>query len=202
MIHMVGDRIVVTVVGLPGSGKSMAADMLKKRGFEVIELGDIWRELLKKNHISRFDPIGTREFTRKIRQKYGKDVYARYAYRKIQKKRHLVAIMGIRSTYEMAYLKKHLKGIHVIALLAPIKMRYGRLKARGKPEDPKDFKDFKWLDTRERRGFMKARSEEKHGVMHIIKDADYVIANTSTISRLESNIGKVVKKIKESGGSG
>ena len=194
---MARSRIVVTVVGLPGSGKSMAAEMLKKKGFEVIELGDIWRELLKKNHISRFDPIGTREFTRRIRQRFGKDVYARYAFRKVQKKRALVAIMGIRSTYEMDYLKKHLKNVYIIALLAPMRMRYGRLKARGKPEDPKDLKDFKWLDTREKRGFMKARSEEKHGVMHIIKGADYVIANTSTVSKLESNISKVVNKIKE-----
>ena len=190
-------RVVITVVGLPGSGKSLSADMLKKRGFEVIELGDIWRELLRKNHISRFDPIGTREFTRKIRQKYGKDVYARYAFSKIRKNKDHVAIMGIRSTYEMDYLKKRIKDIYIVALLAPIKTRFGRLKARGKPEDPKDMKDFMWLDTREKRGFMKARSEERHGIMHIIKDADYVIANTSTVKALEENIGKVVKKVKE-----
>ena len=194
---MVSRKIVVTVVGLPASGKSMAAEMLKKKGFEVIELGDIWRELLKKNHISRFDPIGTREFTRKIRQRYGKDVYARHALRKVRKGENHVAIMGLRSTYEMDYLKKHLKNIYVIALLAPMKMRYGRLKARGKPEDPKSYKTFKWLDTRERRGFMKAKSEEKHGVMHIINDADYVIANTSTVGKFEDNVEKVVKKIKE-----
>ena len=190
------ERIVVTVVGLPGSGKSLAADMLKKRGFEVIELGDIWRELLKKNHISRFDPKGTREFTRKIRQKYGKDVYARYAFKKVQKKRHLVAIMGIRSTYEMDYLKRHLDNIYTIALLAPMGMRFERLKTRGKPEDPKTLKDFKWLNTRERRGFMKAPSEEKHGVMRIIRSADYVIANTSTVRKLEENLAGVLKKIK------
>ena len=175
----------------------MAAEMLKDRGFTVIELGDIWRELLKKNHISRFDPMGTREFTRKIRQRYGKDVYARYALRKIGKGMDHVAIMGVRSTYEMDYLKKRLKNICIIALLAPMKMRYGRLKARGKPEDPKSYKAFKWLDTRERRGFMKAKSEEKHGVMHIINDADYVIANTSTVGKFEDNLDKVVKKIKE-----
>ena len=78
-----------------------------------------------------------------------------------------------------------------------MKMRYGRLKAQGKPEDPKSYKAFKWLDTRERRGFMKAKSEEKHGVMHIINDADYVIANTSTVGKFEDNLDKVVKKIKE-----
>ncbi|MCL4364717.1 MAG: AAA family ATPase [Candidatus Marsarchaeota archaeon] len=188
-------KIVVAFVGLPGSGKSLAADMIKKMGFEVIELGDIWRELLRKNHVSRYDPIGTREFTRKIRNKYGKDVYARYAFRKIQKNRRKVAIMGIRSTYEINYLKGRLRKVYIIALLAPMKMRFGRLKHRGKPEDPKTLESFKWLETREKRGFMKAKSEEKHGVMHIIADADYVIANTSTVKRLGWNVTRVIKEI-------
>ena len=194
---MVKGRIVVTFVGLPGSGKSMAADMIKKLGFEVIELGDIWRELLKKNHVLRDDPIGTREFTRRIREKYGKEVYARYAFRKIQKNRKKVAIMGIRSTYEINYLKKRLRKMHIIALLAPMKIRFGRLKHRGKPEDPKTLESFKWLETREKRGFMKAKSEEKHGVMHIIKDADYVIANTTTVSDLRKNVSRVIKAIEK-----
>ncbi len=183
------------VVGLPGSGKSITAKMLERRGFEVIELGDIWRELLKKNNISRFDPIATREFTRKVRQRFGKDIYAKYAFRKIQKKRKKIAIMGVRSTYEMDYLRKRIKHINIIALLAPMSVRFGRLKARGKPEDPKDLKGFKWLETREKRGFMKARSEEKHGIMHIIKEADFVIANTSTMANLDSNITKMLKEI-------
>lgn len=187
------------VVGLPGSGKSITAKMLEKRGFEVIELGDIWRELLKKNNISRFDPIATREFTRKIRQKFGKDIYAKHAFRKIQKNRKKVAVMGVRSTYEMDYLKKRIKHINIIALLAPMRVRFGRLKARGKPEDPKDLKGFKWLETRERRGYMKAKSEEKHGIMHIIKEADFVIANTSTLAKLDHNLTKLIKEIEKKG---
>ncbi len=195
---MAKNDVVVAVVGLPGSGKSMAAGMLGKMGFGVIELGDIWRELLKKNNISRSDPIGTREFTRKIRDRYGKDVYARYAFRKIQKRKGPIAIMGIRSTYEANYFRKKIKKIYVIALLAPLNVRFGRLKTRGKPEDPKKMKDFKWLDQRERRGFMKAKSEERHGVMQIIKNADYIIANTSTVKKLEDNLAGIIKEIKKS----
>lgn len=188
-------RTIITVVGLPASGKSLAAQMISKWGFEVIEFGDIWRMLLKKNNIALSDPIGTREFTRKLREKEGKDVYARYAYKEMQKKRHKVAFMGIRSTYELNYIKKRVHKIYVIALLAPMNLRFHRLLERGKPEDPKKLKDFKWLDTRERRGFMKAKKEEKHGVMHIIKDADYVIANTSTVASLEKNLHNVINEI-------
>lgn len=194
---MQNKHMVVAVVGLPGSGKSLAAGVLRRMDFRVIELGDIWRELLKKNKISRYDPIGTREFTRMLREKYGKEVYAKYACRKIKKEWRRIAIMGIRSTYEMDYFRKRIKNIRVIALLAPIEVRFGRMKERNKPEDPKTMKSFRWLDQREKQGFMKAKSEEKHGVMRIIKDSDYVIANTSTVKKLEDNVAKIINKIKE-----
>ncbi|MDE1767952.1 MAG: AAA family ATPase [Candidatus Micrarchaeota archaeon] len=194
---MVRKHLTLVIVGLPGSGKSIVAEMLKHRGFEVIELGDIWRELLKKNNISRYEPIATREFTRKIREKYGKEVYAKYAYKKIEKNRNMVAIMGVRSTYEMNYFKKRIHNIHIIALLAPLQLRYSRLKHRGKPEDPKTLKSFKWLDQREKQGFMKARSEVRHGVMRLIDHADYIIANTATIQKLEQNLDKVIGSLKE-----
>ena len=188
-------QIVVMVVGLPGSGKSTAAEILEDMGFEVIEFGDIWRELLKKNHVPRDDPIATREFTRQIREREGKDVYARYAYMKVRKNRKLVALMGVRSTYEMDYLKRKIPKMYIVALLAPLSMRFHRLKVRGKPEDPKTLEGFKWLEQREKQGFMKAKSEEKHGIMHIIGRADYVISNISTMAKLESDIRDVINTI-------
>lgn len=194
---MVGKQVVVVVVGLPGSGKSVVAGMLGKMGFGVIELGDIWRELLKKNKIDRSDPIGTREFTRRLRESEGKEVYAKYAYKRINKGKKLIAIMGVRSDYESNYFRKRIKNLYIIALLAPLNLRFGRLKTRGKPEDPKTINSFKWLDQRERQGFMREKSEEKHGVVHVMEDADYVIANTSTIDRLQANVVKVIKEIKK-----
>ena len=188
-------RTVLAIVGLPGSGKSLASVMLKRMGFGIIELGDIWRELLEKNGIPRSDPKATREFTRMIREKYGKDVYAKHAFRKIRSLRGDVAVLGIRSTYEMDYFRRRIKDMGVIALLAPMGVRFGRLKARAKPEDPKVLEDLKWLDTRERRGFMKEKSEEKHGVMKVMEGADFVIANTSTVQKLEQNLKKAVKEI-------
>ncbi len=194
---MEGKRIVLVVVGLQGSGKSLAADMLKRRGFEVIEIGDIWRELLKKNNIPRSDIKGTREFTMKLREKYGKDIYAKYVVKRIRKNMRRVAIMGVRSTYEAVYLKKKIEKLYIISLLAPLKLRFNRMRHRGKPEDPKTMENFKWLEERSKRGFMKAKSEEKHGIMQIMKDADYVISNTSTVKKLKEPLARVLNGIKK-----
>lgn len=188
-------RTVVVVVGMPGSGKSVAAGMLKGMGFSVIELGDIWRELLAKNGIPRSDVMATREFTRKLRERFGKDVYAKRAFGRIRGMRGRIAIMGVRSTYEADYLKSRIKDLSIIALVAPVRTRFGRIRARGKPEDAKSFKEFAWIDTREKRGFMKAKSEERHGVMRIIKESDFVISNTSTSNELRKSLKAAVSEI-------
>ena len=189
--------MILVIVGLPGSGKSTAAQLLREDGYEVIELGDIWRELLRENNIPRNDPIATREFTKNLRLKYGKDIYAKYAYKQVRSiSTNNIVIMGVRSTYEMDYFKKHLKGMIVIAITSPLKTRFQRLRERAKPEDPKTLKDFIWLNTREMRGFLSDKKEERHGVMVLIKSADYVISNTSTVGKLESDLKEAIDDAK------
>ena len=187
--------MILVVVGLPASGKSTVAQILREEGFDVIELGDIWRELLKKNNVPINDPRATREFTLMIREKYGKDIYAKYALKKIKKSMRHIVIMGVRSTYEMDRIKKHIKDVKVIALLSPLKISYKRLRTRAKPEDPKNLSDFNWLVTREKRGFMSDKKEEKHGVMVLIKKSDFAISNVGTIDDLRASLNQVLVKI-------
>ena len=187
--------MILVVVGLPGSGKSTVAEFLRKEDFDVIELGDIWRELLKKAKIPMNDPRATREFTKRLRLEKGKDVYARYAVKKIKKSMKHVVVMGVRSTYELNYLKKKVTDIQIIAILSPFNVRFTRMKVRGKPEDPKTLADFTWLNTREKRGFMSAKSEEKHGVSVVMRQADYAISNTGTTRDLKRNLDNVLSII-------
>ncbi len=187
--------MILIVVGLPGSGKSTVAEMLRDEGFSVIEFGDIWRELLKKTKMPLNDPRATREFTRKLREKYGKDIYARYALKKIKKNMKHVVLMGLRSTYELDYLKKKAKSIKIIAIRSPFETRFERLKKRAKPEDPKNMTDFRWLNTREKRGFLPDKKEEKHGVVVVMGKADYIITNNGTKAALRKKLDSVLSKI-------
>lgn len=187
--------MILVVVGLPGSGKSTVAETLREEGFDVIEYGDIWRELLKKAKIPMNDPRATREFTRRIREERGKDIYSRYAVRKIKKSMRHMVLMGVRTTYELDYLKKKVKGIKMIAIKSPFDTRFSRMKRRGKPEDPKNLADFKWLNTREKRGFLTEKKEEKHGVVVLMKKADYTLNNTGTKEDLKNNLLELLVKI-------
>lgn len=187
--------MILVVVGLPGSGKSTVAETLREGGFDVIEYGDIWRELLKKAKIPLNDPRATREFTRRLREEHGKDIYSRYAVKKIKKSMKHVVLMGVRSTYELDYLKKKVEGIKIIAIKSPFETRFERMKERGKPEDPKNITDFRWLNTREKRGFLPDKKEEKHGVVVIMNMADYSLSNTGTKEELKNRLMELLVKI-------
>ncbi len=186
--------MVLVVVGLQGSGKTAVANMLRKRGFNVIEIGDIWRELVKKAGIPMEDTKATREFTMQLREKEGKDVYARYACERIKNSKKVV-IMGVRSTYEMDYIKDNLKDVKVLALEAPLQVRFERMRDRGKPEDPKNMEEFIWLEERNNRGFMADKKEEEHGLLVLIKNADYIVQNTGSMTKLEEELDIALKKI-------
>ncbi len=188
--------MILIVVGLPGSGKSTVAELLRKRGFEVIELGDIWRELIKKAKLPMNDPKATREFTKRLREIKGKDVYARYAVRKIKKSMKRVVIMGLRSTYEMDYIKKRFNDIKIIAISSPFETRFRRMKKRAKPEDHLTLEGFKWQNTREKRGFMSDKREEKHGVEVVMNQADYILSNVGTTANLERDLDAILSLIR------
>jgi dephospho-CoA kinase len=187
--------MILVVVGLPGSGKSTVAETLREEGFNVIEYGDIWRELLKKAKIPLNDPRATREFTRRLREEHGKDIYSRYAVKKIRKSMKHVVLMGVRTTYELDYLRKKVEGIKIIAIKSPFETRFERMKKRAKPEDPKNIADFRWLNTREKRGFLLDKKEEKHGVVVIMGMADYVLNNTGTKEDLKNRLMELLVKI-------
>ncbi len=187
--------MILVVVGLQGSGKTTVARLLRDRGYIVIELGDIWRELVKKAGIPMEDTKATREFTMQLREKEGKDIYARYAVERIPTPAKKVVIMGVRSTYEMDYIKGHIKDVKVLALEAPLQARFERMRDRGKPEDPKTMEEFMWLEARNNQGFMADKKEAEHGLLVLVKNADYTIHNTGKMEKLGEELDKALSKI-------
>ena len=187
--------MILVVVGLQGSGKTTVARLLREKGFEVIELGDIWRELVKKAGIPMEDTKATREFTMKLREEKGKDIYARYACERIGNGAKKVVIMGVRSTYELDYIKEKMKDVKVLALEAPLETRFERMRERGKPEDPKTVEEFTWLEERNNQGFMSDKKEAEHGLLVLVKNADYTIHNTGSREKLGETLDNALSRI-------
>ncbi|MDE1860825.1 MAG: AAA family ATPase [Candidatus Micrarchaeota archaeon] len=185
----------LVVVGLPGAGKSTAAEILKEEGFQVIEFSDFWKEQMKARGIPFSDVKAGKQLSLDLRVEFGPDIFAREVVHRIKKGARDVVIMGMRSTYELDYLKEHISGLKVVALITPLETRFTRMNHRKKPDDPKNIEELKWRDVLEERGFKNDKAEEKHGLLVLIKNADYAISNTGTRDKLKSDFLDLIKAI-------
>ncbi|MDE1845840.1 MAG: AAA family ATPase [Candidatus Micrarchaeota archaeon] len=188
--------MIVCVAGLPGSGKTTVAKLLKKRGFELVEMGDLVREKMKEKKIA-ITPESIKKYAISIRTKYGKGIVAKYAMLKIKEisQKKNVAIIGIRSMQEFAAFKKKFKGIRIIAVVAPTKQRYERLVKRSWANDPKNFAKFEERERQERAGYAK-HGKKTEGVLSLVDNADYLICNTENFVRLSKDMNILTAKLR------
>lgn len=170
--------MIILITGLPGSGKSSVARILKEKGFEMIEMGNIARALAKK------EGMQVDEFSKLVRKKYGKEFYAKKVIELIKKKKGKknFVISGLRSLEELNELKKFDKNAKLIAVTAPKEIRLKRLLKRKRKTQAE-------IEARDKK-------ELKFGMGKLIKNADFVIANTSTKEELKKNVLILLKKIK------
>ncbi len=178
-------KTIIGITGLPGSGKSEFASLLKKKKFNIFEMSSIVLGMMDDQGIAQTN-INVREFGTNIRKKYGKDFVAKETVNRIKKLKHgKVAISGIRSKYEIDLFKKHFKNILIVALVSSPKVRFERMKKRGKTSDPKNQKDFIYRE----------KIEKSWGFPEAIKSADCYIFNTGTIKDLEKNLNQILSML-------
>lgn len=128
------EKTIIAIVGLPGSGKTEAANFFKNKGLPVISFGRIVNDYIDKNRLSH-----TVEIHQKIRQdlrkKYGFAAFAILNEEKIKealKENLMVVIDGMRSWEEYLYLKKKFPKVKIVilAIYADKDIRYKRLTDR------------------------------------------------------------------------
>lgn len=166
---------------MPGSGKSLLADILKSKGFVVITMS----EALKKRY-EREARIGERlmDFAKRMREIYGEGIVARLSMEEVPAGANKIAFDGVRSLYEVEEFKRLGEPV-VIAVHSPPALRYQRLLARKRPEDPKDVEGLRMRD----------KDELKFGIGEVIAMADYIIVNDGTIDEFKKRAEEVLSRI-------
>ena len=177
--------MIVCITGLPAAGKSSVGKILKEKGFRVYELGDIVREMMSKQGIA-LTPESDRKFTVMIRKRYGSLVTVKYLVKKVNlRKKANIAIIGVRSKPELDYIKRQAKVV-TIAVLAPSRLRFERMRRRKRPDAQRTYSEFLKRD----------RKEVGFGVWGAINSADYVIAGTGAIPQLRKEVIQIIGLIK------
>ncbi len=179
---------LIVIVGLPGSGKSTAAEFIKKKFNSVIfHSGDVIREEIRRRGLKytpKTDALVARWFHRSGREK----LLVSRIWGEIEKSnKKLIVVEGLRSYVQLRYLERvAMARPFVIAILASFNVRLGReLKRKrfGKDES------VSYLRLRE-------RIEKSHGIEMLIKKADYKIDNSKlSIRQTNVRICKIVKEI-------
>ncbi len=184
------DIKLLAIVGMAGSGKSVAIDYLTNHGIPKSYFGGMnLREMAKRG--IEITPENEKIFRKQIREEEGNDWVVRQVIAEVNdligagQKR--IVLDGLYSWTEYKILKHEFPGdqLTVIAIVSPRDLRYKRLAAR--PDRPFD------AGAARERDYHEIETIEKGGPIAI---ADYYIINDGSIEDLESKLKNILTEIK------
>jgi len=157
---------IIAITGMPGAGKSTAAQALVAKGWQRVVMGDVVREETKRRGLPA-DEKHTGEVMKDLRRLHGEAAVADLCLASIQKSGfEKVVIDGIRSVAEVEAFRKAAE-VLVIAVQASESRRFSFLRGRGRSDDPDSYEMFRRRDQR----------ELEVGIGRAIALADEVISN-------------------------
>ncbi len=182
--HM-ASKLIICLTGMPGSGKSTVANMLKRRGFYVLELSSSLHRLMR---MCGFKVnTKTREFfTAKLKKEFGHGILAKLSADSILRLPRDVVVSGVRNVEEIAYIRTLSPHVAVIAVSVPRRTRYERLSRRKDIFKISSYREFEWRD----------RKNVALGTLKVVRSADYVLANTGTLPQLHSDLDELLAAIR------
>ncbi len=179
------ENMIIGLTGKNGSGKGEVARFLRERGFEYYSLSDVVREeaAKKKKQITRQNLI---HVGNELRKKYGPDVLARRVIERLEQDKQYV-VDSIRHPDE-AKAFRSLNGFTLLNVTASPKLRFERLKKRGRENDPVSYVAFRKLEQTE--GKSSVSSDQQ--LQKTLELADVVVRNDNTLSDLHKGITEIV----------
>ena len=139
---------IVAITGMPGAGKSTAAQALVKHGWARVVMGDVIRSETKRRGLEP-DAKNTGEVMRQLRRERGESAVADLCLEEVAKmKKERVVVDGIRSMAEVEAFRKKAKVI-LVAVDASPERRFELLRERGRQDDPLTREMFAERDRRE-----------------------------------------------------
>lgn len=128
-------KIILAVVGLPGAGKTAAAEYFKEKGIPVIEFGKIINDYIDRHHMEHTE-VNHKKMREGLREKHGREAFVVLNEERIHNALHkhfMIVIDGLRSWEEYIYIKNKFPNTKVVllALYADKRLRYERIEKRG-----------------------------------------------------------------------
>ncbi len=177
---------IIAIVGMCGSGKSVASDYLESMGYKKVYFGGVTMEKLKENNME-ITPENEKYMREKLRNELGMAAYARILLPRIEEysKDFDVVLDGLYSWDEYVVLKEKLGNkLTMIAIVADKYLRYERLSVR-------EVRPLTNIEA-ENRDIAEIENLAKGGPISI---ADFYILNNFDKETYISNLKNILAKI-------
>lgn len=178
---------IIAIVGMCGSGKSIASDYFENIGYKKIYLGGITMEKLKEENLE-VNPENEKMMREKLRKEHGMGAYALLSIPKIEEliKTDNVVLDGLYSWDELKILKEKYPNIKIISIVVDKKVRYERLTTR----------EIRPLTNEEaqKRDISEIENVAKGGP---IAFADYYILNNENMENYTRELERIQKEIEK-----
>ena len=173
---------IIGLTGTNGAGKGECASFFVSRGYAYHSLSDILREELSRRGLeaTRDNLIRTGNG---LRETYGPDVLARRAVLKVTPP---AVIDSIRNVREVECLRE-LDGFFLLAVDAPLEIRFGRVSARGRNESAATLEEFRRKEEEEMSGGTTAQQ-----LKACLALADQLIVNDGTLEDLRRKLEELL----------
>ena len=177
---------IIALVGMCGTGKSVACEYLENIGYKKVYFGGITLDKLKEENLD-ITPENEKNMRERLRKEYGMGAYAFLNLPKIKEliKTDNVVLDGLYSWDELKILNNEFQNnFYVIAIITDKKLRYQRISVR--PNRPLSNEEAKNRDIAEIENLAKGGP---------IAYADYYLLNNGTTDDFHDRLKDILNEI-------
>jgi len=171
---------LIGLTGTNSSGKGEAAAFFEARGYSYFSLSDIIRDELSQEQqdITRDNLI---QKGNQLREKHGADILARRVMEKVRGK---AVIDSIRNLFEIKHFRTQ-EGFILLAIDAPVEIRYTRARQRGRNESASTLEEFIAKEEEEMK-----QNEKGQQLEACLQAADYRVTNEGSLENFFEKLEK------------
>jgi dCMP deaminase len=179
--------MIIGLTGKNASGKGEVAKFLQERGFQFASLSDVLRAELRRRHL-----IITRDHLTRVgnelREEHGPGILAERILRTLGHAQNYV-IDSFRNPGEVEVFRTRPDFV-LWAVIASARVRFARIKRRGREKDPQTLAEFVAVEKRE------ARNADRHkqSLEACQRLADTRLTNNGSLTSLHRRLGLLLKK--------
>lgn len=176
---------LIAIVGMCGSGKSVATEYFENKDYDVIYFGGVTMKKLKEENLD-ITPENEKMMRERLRKEFGMGAYAKVLLDDIKEslKTKNVVLDGVYSWSELEILKDEFPNLIVLAIIVDKQLRYERLSNR----EVRPFTKEEAIN----RDISEIKNIEKGGP---IAYADYFILNNGTLEEYNNKLNLIYEEV-------